>query len=45
MGAYKPFSIDIDGLELKAQSEGMSQDGLYIDWATGITGWFESPPA
>lgn len=45
MGAYKPFSIDIDGLELKAQSEGMSKDGLYIDWATGITGWFESPPA
>lgn len=42
---YQPFEIDIGGVKLKDQSYGFARDGLYIDWDTGIDGWFETPSA
>lgn len=42
---YRPFSVTIGGVAIDGQTHGRTPDGLYVDWDTGVKGWFETPQA
>ena len=42
---YRPFSVTIGGVAIDGQTHGRTPDGLYVDWETGVKGWFETPQA
>lgn len=42
---YRPFSVTIGGVAIDGQTHGHTPDGLYVDWDTGVKGWFETPQA
>ncbi|MCI6843802.1 MAG: phage tail family protein [Coriobacteriaceae bacterium] len=42
---YLPFSVTVGGVPIEGQTHGLTPDGLYVDWDTGIQGWFETPQA
>lgn len=40
---YRPFRVTIGGVSIEGQTHGYMPDGLYIDWNTGVQGWFGTP--
>ena len=42
---YHPFSVTVGGVAIDGQTHGQVPDGLYVDWDTGVKGWFETPQA
>ena len=42
---YRPFSVTVGGVYIDGQTHGRTPDGLYVDWDTGVKGWFETPQA
>ena len=42
---YRPFSVTVGGVAIDGQTHGRTPDGLYVDWDTGVKGWFETPQA
>jgi len=42
---YPPFSVTVGGVAIDGQTHGLTPDGLYVDWDTGVKGWFETPQA
>lgn len=40
---YRPFRVTIGGVSIEGQTHGYMPEGLYIDWNTGVQGWFGTP--